>query len=108
MTNEERAITDKRDEIVRAASNGQYQDADDILKAYANEIRQECKANSDRLEKLNYKLCDKLDEADRRADEIRRECADRSVAYCKKYEGFLDGEDDQYLSAAIMGKEAGE
>jgi hypothetical protein len=42
------------------------------------------------------------------ADEIRRECADRSVAYCKKYEGFLDGEDDQYLSAAIMGKEAGE
>lgn len=49
MTALEKELTDKRDEIVRAASNGQYQDADDILLSY--------------LRHKNYEVIDRLNEA---------------------------------------------
>ena len=35
---------------------------------------------------------------------IRRECADRAVKWCGQYDGFMPGNDDTELRAAIEGK----
>lgn len=35
---------------------------------------------------------------------IRKECADRAVEWCGQYDGFMPGNDDTELRAAIEGK----
>ena len=35
---------------------------------------------------------------------IRKECADRAVAWCGQYDGFMPGNDDTELRAAIEGR----
>jgi predicted nuclease with TOPRIM domain len=54
-------MSTKKDDLYRTACRR-------ILVLEAENTR--LKADADRLKKLNYKLCDKLDEADRNADRL--------------------------------------
>jgi len=47
--------------------------------------------------------CAILKYAERHYDAIRLECAEAAVQWCEQYEGFMPGNDDIELRAAIMG-----